>query len=277
MLVRRHLLGLGLSHMQTLNDGIYHACHQDEQGSTAYITGNGGAVENCYDYDAFGNVHEQKEGIENYILYRGQQYDQEAGQYYLRARYYNPVIGRFTQEDTYRGDGLKLYAYCGSNPVMYYDPSGHDKITQPTVEPESHGITDEGGNNSLGIVNGKTPASRFADKVRGLSNSNRPNTVAVVRTADGQYYAGYNKAEIYNESVQNVLDNLGNSNQFNRQCAEVNALSRALNSGADLNDATISIANVRGINNKSGIHGTYKEPCNVCQPLLEFFGIEDIH
>lgn len=33
--------------------------------------------------------------------------------------------GRFTQEDTYRGDGLNLYAYCGNNPVVYYDPSGH--------------------------------------------------------------------------------------------------------------------------------------------------------
>lgn len=59
------------------------------------------------------------------ILYTGQQYDQETGQYYLRARYYNPVVGRFLQEDTYRGDGLNLYAYCANNPVVYYDPSGH--------------------------------------------------------------------------------------------------------------------------------------------------------
>lgn len=47
------------------------------------------------------------------------------GQYYLRARYYNSVIGRFTQEDIYRSDGLNLYAYCGNNPVRYYDPSGY--------------------------------------------------------------------------------------------------------------------------------------------------------
>ncbi len=137
--VRRHLSGLGLSHVQTMNDGAYHAYHQDEQGSTAYITGNEGTAENSYLYDAFGNVLEEKEDIPNRILYTGQQYDQETGQYYLRARFYNPVIGRFTQEDTYRGDGLNLYAYCGNNPVMYYDPSGYnmkDYSTQPAAEPE---------------------------------------------------------------------------------------------------------------------------------------------
>ena len=122
--VRRHIRGIRLSCVQSIHDNVYHSYHQDEQGSTAYITGEDGAVENSYVYDAFGNVLERKEGIRNDILYRGQQYDQEAGQYYLRARYYNPVIGRFIQEDTYRGDGLNLYAYCGNNPVMYYDPAG---------------------------------------------------------------------------------------------------------------------------------------------------------
>ena len=46
-------------------------------------------------------------------------------QYYLRARFYNPLIGRFMQEDIYRGDGLNLYAYCANNPVMYFDPNGY--------------------------------------------------------------------------------------------------------------------------------------------------------
>ena len=123
--VRRHIQGAGLSHVQTMGNGEYHAYHQDEQGSTAYVTGSSGEVENCYIYDAFGNVLEKKEDIQSRILYTGQQYDQEAGQYYLRARYYSPIVGRFMQEDTYRGDGLNLYAYCGNNPVMYYDPSGH--------------------------------------------------------------------------------------------------------------------------------------------------------
>jgi RHS repeat-associated core domain len=51
-----------------------------------------------------------------------------SGQYYLRARFYNPRIGKFLQEDVYRGDGLNLYAYCQNNPVMYYDPSGYVKL-----------------------------------------------------------------------------------------------------------------------------------------------------
>ncbi|MBD5515016.1 MAG: hypothetical protein HDR06_10300 [Lachnospiraceae bacterium] len=123
--VRRYVSALGLSHVQTAYDSVYHTYHQDEQGSTAYITGQDKVAENCYQYDAFGNLTEKHEGIENRILYTGQQFDQETGQYYLRARYYNPVVGRFLQEDTYRGDGLNLYAYCANNPVMYYDPSGH--------------------------------------------------------------------------------------------------------------------------------------------------------
>ena len=37
-------------------------------------------------------------------------------------------MGRFLQEDTYHGDGLNLYAYCANNPVVYYDPSGHQQV-----------------------------------------------------------------------------------------------------------------------------------------------------
>ena len=54
--------------------------------------------------------------------------DAVTGQYYLRARFYNPVIARFLSEDTYYGDGLNLYAYCHNNPVRYVDPSGHEGL-----------------------------------------------------------------------------------------------------------------------------------------------------
>ncbi|OOM11718.1 RNase A-like domain-containing protein [Clostridium saccharobutylicum] len=96
----------------------------DEQGSTVFITDRNQQVKNEYWYDAFSNVLESKEEVHNRITYTGQQFDSITQQYYLRARFYNPVVGRFTQEDTYRGDGLNLYVYCGNNPVRYWDPSG---------------------------------------------------------------------------------------------------------------------------------------------------------
>ena len=99
----------------------------DEQGSTALITSNAANICNEYYYDAFGNILESKESVHNRITYTGQQYDQSTNQYYLRARFYNPAIGRFTQEDIYHGDGLNLYDYCRSNPVRYYDPSGYTR------------------------------------------------------------------------------------------------------------------------------------------------------
>ena len=82
-------------------------------------------VLNYYEYDAFGNTIRCEEQVHNRFRYTGEQYDILTGQYYLRARYYNPVIARFTQEDTYYGDGLNLYTYCQNNPVLYHDPTGH--------------------------------------------------------------------------------------------------------------------------------------------------------
>ena len=82
-------------------------------------------VLNYYEYDAFGNTIRCEEQVHNRFRYTGEQYDILTGQYYLRARYYNPVIARFTQEDTYYGDGLNLYTYCQNNPTLNHDPTGH--------------------------------------------------------------------------------------------------------------------------------------------------------
>ncbi|MBU3107989.1 RHS repeat-associated core domain-containing protein [Clostridium gasigenes] len=106
---------------------------QDEQGSTIYITDKEQRIKNEYSYDAFGNGLDSREDVHNRITYTGQQFDGITQQYYLRARFYNPVIGRFTQEDVYRGDGLNLYAYCGNNPVVYYDPSGYSCETKASA------------------------------------------------------------------------------------------------------------------------------------------------
>ena len=116
-------LGAGMEAFRRGQELSYY--HRDEQLSTAFVTDGHRNVQNSYQYDAFGMSLGTTEKLNNRIRYTGQQYDDVTGQYYLRARYYNPVAGRFMQEDVYQGDGLNLYAYCGNNPVVYYDPSGY--------------------------------------------------------------------------------------------------------------------------------------------------------
>ena len=103
----------------------YYHYVSDEIGSVTHVVDADGIVLNRYEYDAWGNTNLCEEKVPNRFKFTGQQLDPVTQQYYLRARFYNPVIARFTQEDTYRGDGLNLYAYCQNNPVFYADPSGN--------------------------------------------------------------------------------------------------------------------------------------------------------
>ena len=68
-------------------------------GDVVQIVDEAGTVVNSYQYDVWGNVLSQQETIDNPLKYCGEYYDPESGLYYLRARYYDPVVGRFTQED----------------------------------------------------------------------------------------------------------------------------------------------------------------------------------
>ena len=127
---------------------------QDEVGSILFLLDEVHEIRKSYRYDAFGDILQEMGDIPNHLTYTGQIYDGAAGQYYLRARFYNPVVGRFLQEDTYRGDGLNLYAYCANNPVMYYDPSGYARLCPGgKTNPESKQTATEK-RNSMGTVEG---------------------------------------------------------------------------------------------------------------------------
>lgn len=52
-----------------------------------------------YSYDAFGVEQDPDSTDPNPFRYCGEYFDKETGTYYLRARYYAPETGRFTQED----------------------------------------------------------------------------------------------------------------------------------------------------------------------------------
>jgi RHS repeat-associated protein len=61
-------------------------------------------------------------------LSTGREWDKETGLYYYRARYYDPMEGRFISKDpiSFKGKDkdANLYEYTENNPVNFTDPSG---------------------------------------------------------------------------------------------------------------------------------------------------------
>ena len=95
------------------------------------------ATTDTWEYDAFGNEISSTGSTPNNYLYRGEQFDPDLALYYLRARYYNPLTGRFMSRDPndprprdvtngkpIDPKDLHKYLYADGDPVNGIDPTG---------------------------------------------------------------------------------------------------------------------------------------------------------
>ncbi|HOV27901.1 MAG TPA: RHS repeat-associated core domain-containing protein, partial [Pseudobacteroides sp.] len=212
--IRGHEL---LAHKEVTGKSYYYVnnAHGDV---TALVDGRGDVV-NRYRYDAFGNTVEAVEKVQNRFRYAGEQFDPVTGQYYLRARFYNPVIGRFTQEDTYRGDGLNLYAYVANNPVKYVDPSGYSCESKNNVYNDDR---TEIYNNLRNETQAKL--AEWTEEAKDLENKNRTLSMNQLKPAfstsynvkTNKYYYARNMTKlevtegkiIYHPYVKNRIENM---------------------------------------------------------------------
>ena len=106
---------------------------QNAHGDVVNLTDSTGAITKSYKYDAFGVEQNIDDADTNAFRYCGEYFDAETGTIYLRARYYNPTIGRFISRDSYAGEindplSLNFYTYCENNPIYGIDPNGHFKL-----------------------------------------------------------------------------------------------------------------------------------------------------
>ncbi len=117
--------------------------------------------------------------------FTGQQCDIETGLYYYRARYYNPILGRFIQPDTIVQDPLdpqswNRYAYVRNNPLKYTDPTGHwtdpatgmtDMLDDPT-DVFADGLDDGGAVTETELAESESDSSGGSGRGSSRGNNN---------------------------------------------------------------------------------------------------------
>ena len=96
----------------------------DHLGTTRDVVDDSGALVRHYVFDSYGNLAGST--AHTLIMFAGREYDSLTGLYYVRARWYDPAVGRWTSEDPigFAGGDTNLSRYVGNSPVNYTDPSG---------------------------------------------------------------------------------------------------------------------------------------------------------
>ena len=109
----------------------HYYCNDANFNVTALVDTGGNVVER-YAYSPYGKVSffdgnwqpRQSSAYANDILFTGHRLDTETGLYYGGWRYYHPTLGCWIGRETEYRDGLSLYEYVGSNPLVRIDPTG---------------------------------------------------------------------------------------------------------------------------------------------------------
>ncbi|HTP06743.1 MAG TPA: RHS repeat-associated core domain-containing protein, partial [Anaerolineae bacterium] len=138
----------------------------DDLGDVLGLVDENGTMAATYRYDPWGNVINSTGSIANPLRFEAREWDEDSGLYFDRARYYDPIVGRFISRDRLGiNGGLNHYAYVGNNPIRFRDPLGLLTDTQcqtlyNMLEFEKeHGTweTARKFSNTPGFYNGQTP------------------------------------------------------------------------------------------------------------------------
>ena len=110
--------------------------HPDHLGSSSYITNLAGTVSQHMEYLPFGEtlVDEHLNSRNSPFKYNGKEFDEETGNYYYGARYYDPKWSIFVSVDPLAEQTMDSYGYCYNNPINLVDLDGRSaKETDPPI------------------------------------------------------------------------------------------------------------------------------------------------
>ncbi len=139
-LIRSYVWGPGIDNLLAFTDytggetNTYYAL-TDHLGTVHAMVDESGEIVESYRYDAWGRVLGvydatgtplDESAIGNHYLWQGRWYSWDTKLYYFRARWYDPITGRWLSKDPIGiSGGLNQYVFCGNNPVNFRDPDGH--------------------------------------------------------------------------------------------------------------------------------------------------------
>src|SRR4030042_2422625 len=121
------ILGFGIFAPEVLALEKVYYIHSDHLGSVTLTTdesGNVASYQTYYPYGSTRGLTENQQQVTEH-QYTGQISDaDQTGLYYYNARYYNPLIAKFTQADI--NQGPNRYLYVENNPLKHIDSSGFE-------------------------------------------------------------------------------------------------------------------------------------------------------
>jgi len=159
--------------------------YRDGHGSVAAVADNSGNLLEGYEYNAQGQFQITNasgtvlstSAIANDIMYSGLRFDNETGNYFCNARFYNPTLGRFINRDPLPGaefsQGTNLYAYCRNNFLNASDPTGMDDDDDDDDD-DSSGSGDSG---SGGGTNTDSSSGSLTATLTGVDSLSSSTTV----------------------------------------------------------------------------------------------------
>jgi RHS repeat-associated protein len=182
----------------------------DRAGSSSVLTDALGDIATQYTYEPYGNTTASGTASTNSFQYTGREND-GSGLYFYRARYYNPVIGRFISQDPLGSfSGLSRYSYAGDDPIDYSDSSGL------LISPRHYDITRDAALNA-----GYSPEDAAAlaqavvdvDSLPGTQDTSAASAnqhAMAGRKANGNYQ---NPCQAYNGAAKEIGDDIEQGDQ----------------------------------------------------------------
>ena len=153
--------------------------HSDHLGSSNYISNNTGIVSQHTEYLPFGEtfVDEHLNSHNTPFKFNAKEFDDETGNYYYGARYYNPKWSTWLSVDPLVEETMQPYTAFNNNPVRYTDPTGmvweDFQVALNLISKIGEKITNLG--NKITKIEGKLSKEGITDRKRNRLENKKSN------------------------------------------------------------------------------------------------------